>query len=87
MGGSQSKAPTYTCESVISSSRYNLRRRTFTSSRDHTGSYVIEPSAATSNKELYEEAIKMIERDFDIEEKENSIYLHPKFEFIKNENI
>ena len=39
------------------------------------------------NKELYEEAIKMIERDFDIEEKENSIYLHPKFEFIKNENI
>ena len=57
MGGSQSKAPTYTCESVISSSRYKLRRRTFTSSRDHTGSYVIEPSAATSNKELYEDIV------------------------------
>jgi hypothetical protein len=39
------------------------------------------------NRELYDEAIKMIEKDFDIEEKENSIYLHPKFEFIQNENI
>ena len=33
------------------------------------------------------EALDMIKKDFDIEEKENSIYLHPKFEFIKNENI
>jgi len=39
------------------------------------------------NKELYSEAIKMIEKDFEIENKEKSIYLHPKFEFIKkNEN-
>ena len=33
------------------------------------------------------EALDMIKKDFDIEEKENSIYLHPKFEFIQNENI
>jgi len=57
MGGSQSKAPTFTCESVLSSKNYNLRRRTFTSSRDLTGSYVIEPSAATYNKELYEDIV------------------------------
>ena len=39
------------------------------------------------NKELYSEAIKMIEKDFEIENKEKFIYLHPKFEFIKkNEN-
>ena len=43
-----------------------------------------------SNKGWYDtkkEALDMIKKDFDIEEKENSIYLHPKFEFIKNENI
>ena len=43
-----------------------------------------------SNKGWYDtkkEALDMIKEDFDIEEKENSIYLHPKFEFIKNENI
>ena len=39
------------------------------------------------NKDLYNEAIEMIKKDFDIEEKNNSLYLHPKFEFIKNENI
>ena len=43
-----------------------------------------------SNKGWYDtkkEALDMIKKDFDIEEKENSIYLHPKFEFIQNENI
>ena len=31
--------------------------------------------------------MQMIKKDFDIEEKDNFIYLHPKFEFIQNENI
>ena len=39
------------------------------------------------NKSLYDDAIQMIKKDFDIEKKDNFIYLHPKFEFIKNENI
>lgn len=39
------------------------------------------------NKDLYNEALEMIKKDFDIEENNNSIYLHPKFEFIKNESI
>lgn len=57
MGGSQSKSPTFTCESVLSSSTYKLKRRTYISSRDQTGSYVIEPSAASYNKELYEDIV------------------------------
>jgi hypothetical protein len=32
-------------------------------------------------------AMEMIKKDFDIEEKNYSLYLHPKFEFIQNENI
>jgi len=32
-------------------------------------------------------AMEMIKKDFDIEKKDFSIYLHPKFEFIQNENI
>jgi len=33
------------------------------------------------------EALEMISKDFDIIEKDFSLYLHPKFEFIENENI
>jgi len=33
------------------------------------------------------EALEMISKDFDIIEKDFSLYLHPKFEFIGNENI
>ena len=43
-----------------------------------------------SNKGWYDtkkEALDMIKKDFDIVEKNFSLYLHPKFEFIKNENI
>jgi hypothetical protein len=32
-------------------------------------------------------AMEMIKKDFDIEEKNYFLYLHPKFEFIQNENI
>jgi hypothetical protein len=32
-------------------------------------------------------AMEMVKKDFDIEEKNYSLYLHPKFEFIQNENI
>lgn len=32
-------------------------------------------------------AIEMLEKDFTIKKEKNSLYLHPKFEFIKNENI
>ena len=54
---------------------------------NYPGSYNPTSKWIDDNKELYSEAIKMIEKDFEIENKEKSIYLHPKFEFIKkNEN-
>jgi len=49
--------------------------------------YIKDLSFVQDYKDTYEEAMQMIKKDFDIEEKDNSIYLHPKFEFIQNENI
>jgi predicted RNA binding protein with dsRBD fold (UPF0201 family) len=49
--------------------------------------YIKDLSFIQDYKDTYEEAIEMVKKDFDIEEKDNSLYLHPKFEFIQNENI
>lgn len=49
--------------------------------------YIKDLSFVQEYKDTYEEAIEMVKKDFDIEEKDNSLYLHPKFEFIQNENI